>query len=95
MKQSHILISGYVQGVGFRRFVQKEANKLKLSGWVRNLQDRRVEVLVQGERSKIDKLIKKCERGPMLAQVKSIAHKVEEADSLLEGFEMLETAELG
>lgn len=92
MQQTHVLISGYVHGVGFRRFIQREAKVLGLTGWVRNLHDRRVEALVQGEKEKIDTLIKKCETGPMMAQVNSISLKVQEADQLLDSFEILETA---
>lgn len=92
MKQAHIFISGYVHGVGFRRFIQKEAKALGLNGWVRNLHDRRVEALVQGEKEKIDKLVKKCESGPMMAQVNSINLKIQEIDQLLDGFEILGTA---
>lgn len=46
-----IYISGFVQGVGFRKFVKKEAQKLHLTGYVKNLPDGRVEVLVQSSAS--------------------------------------------
>jgi len=49
MKQIHILISGFVQGVGFRAFTVKKARNLGLTGWVRNLKNGRVEAVVQGE----------------------------------------------
>jgi len=44
----HFLISGHVQGVGFRAFTQKLAQRFRLCGWVRNLADGRVEALAQG-----------------------------------------------
>ena len=48
MKQAHVFYSGIVQGVGFRFFVHHTAAALGLSGWVRNLRDGRVEILVEG-----------------------------------------------
>lgn len=92
MQQTHVLISGYVHGVGFRRFIQREAKALGLKGWVRNLHDRRVEAVIQGEKDKIDQLIKKCETGPMMAQVNSINLKLQQVEQLLDSFEILESA---
>jgi acylphosphatase len=54
--RQHIYVSGRVQGVGFRFRVLQFANQLKLEGWVRNLEDGRVEMEIQGEREKIDHL---------------------------------------
>ncbi|MGC6177925.1 acylphosphatase [Lacrimispora sp. 38-1] len=54
--RQHIYISGRVQGVGFRFRVMQFANQFKLAGWVRNLDDGRVEMELQGEREKIDHL---------------------------------------
>ena len=56
--RAHIFISGRVQGVGFRTFVSKEAVKLNLTGWVGNLSDGRVEIVLEGEKETIEKLIK-------------------------------------
>lgn len=63
MKRVRVLISGKVQGVFFRAYTQKEAHKLGLKGWVRNLPDGRVEALFEGEDSAIEKMIKWCHRG--------------------------------
>jgi acylphosphatase len=49
MKRLHIIVSGHVQGVGYRSFVHFEAIKRQLTGWVRNNYDRTVELEVQGE----------------------------------------------
>ncbi|MDW2798758.1 acylphosphatase [Clostridium boliviensis] len=54
--RQHIYVSGRVQGVGFRFRAMQFANQLKLAGWVRNLDDGRVEMEVEGEREKIDHL---------------------------------------
>jgi acylphosphatase len=55
MVQAHIIYSGVVQGVGFRLTTQRKAEELHLAGWVRNLSDGRVEILVQGSQSSIEK----------------------------------------
>jgi len=54
--REHIYVDGRVQGVGFRFRTMQFAIQLKLTGWVRNLDDGRVEMEVQGEREKIDHL---------------------------------------
>ena len=54
--RQHIYVSGRVQGVGFRIRAMQFANQLKLAGWVRNLDDGRVEMELEGEREKIDHL---------------------------------------
>ena len=70
--QAHFFIMGFVQGIGFRYFVKSNARRLKLTGWVKNTDDGRVEALVQGPKEKIEKLIKLCEKGPFLSQVNSV-----------------------
>ena len=70
--QAHFFIMGFVQGIGFRYFVKSNARRLKLTGWVKNTDDGRVEALVQGLKEKIEKLIKLCEKGPFLSQVNSV-----------------------
>lgn len=67
------VVSGRVQGVGFRYFVVREAEALGLAGWVRNLPDGRVEALFEGERPALDKMLAWCHKGPPYAYV----HKVE------------------
>lgn len=70
--QAHVFISGMVQGVGFRHFVRREAQKLGLTGWVRNLPDRRVEALLAGSKNNIEKAIVVCRKGPFLAEVEDV-----------------------
>jgi len=86
---AHLLISGYVQGVGYRQFVKKTAISLGLTGWVKNLPDRRVEALVVGEREKIEKLIEKCKKGSFLAKVNDVKTDWFEKDDDLKGFVIL------
>lgn len=67
----HGYVSGRVQGVGFRQSMAAEAVRLGLSGWVRNLDDGRVEVLFEGEEDAARALASWLESGPPLAVVTS------------------------
>lgn len=91
MVQLHLFIGGYVHSVGFRRFVQKEAEKLGLSGWVRNTTDGRVEVLAQGEKEALEKLIEHCKKGPFMAEIKGVSVTWEERKEAYSSFEILKT----
>jgi len=57
-------VSGYVQGVGFRWFTRSRALSLGLRGYVRNLPDRRVEVVAEGPRRALERLLEALRRGP-------------------------------
>ncbi len=65
----HCYVTGTVQGVWFRASTKGEADKLGLTGWVRNLADGRVEVLACGQKDAIEKLRTWLQRGPEKAQV--------------------------
>lgn len=67
------LVSGRVQGVGFRWFVEREASTLGLSGWVRNREDGRVEVMATGTREQLAALYRKLHEGPRAARVDEVA----------------------
>lgn len=69
MKKVRILISGRVQGVGFRFWVKGKVKELGLNGWVRNLETGQVEVVLEGEESLVKKMVSECKQGPMLARV--------------------------
>jgi acylphosphatase len=71
-RRVRLLISGRVQGVCFRAYTREEACRLGLKGWVRNLPDGRVEVLAQGDPSKVGMLESWCRRGPPYARVRSV-----------------------
>lgn len=64
--------SGRVQGVGFRYFVMRQAQAEKLCGYVRNLNDGRVEFLLQGEADSVARLLGKISVGPDYAQVSDL-----------------------
>ena len=75
MSQSHSIrgfVSGRVQGVGFRYFVMRVAQSEDLHGYVRNLSDGRVEFLLQGETSSVDRAVERIRVGPNHAQVRGI-----------------------
>ena len=65
-------INGRVQGVGFRAFVQEQAMRLDLKGWVRNRRDGSVEALIVGESAAIDALTAALRRGPPGARIQGI-----------------------
>ena len=66
---AHILVSGMVQGVGFRYFVSRLARKWQLTGWVRNLPTGEVEIRVEGPKGLIESLIKDLPLGNSWARV--------------------------
>jgi len=67
-----LVVSGRVQGVGFRAFVEAAARGADLQGWVRNLPDGRVEMLVEGEPGAVDRFEATIRQGPPLARVSSV-----------------------
>lgn len=69
MKRIHGVVRGRVQGVGYRASTQREAQRLGLTGWVRNLPDDTVEFVAEGEAARIDELIAWARRGPRMAVV--------------------------
>ncbi len=66
------LVSGQVQGVGFRYFVLREATGLGLGGWTRNLPDGQVEVVAAGDSERLDRLRGALQRGPRHARVAGV-----------------------
>ena len=73
----HVFVSGMVQGVFYRSWTEDTAKELGLKGWVRNLPDGRVEALFEGEKSKVEKMVELCRRGPPHAKVEKVDIKKE------------------
>jgi acylphosphatase len=71
----HIFVSGRVQGVGYRRFAQKQADDRKLEGWTRNLLDGRVEVLARGTSKELDDYCEALKKGPSFSLVRDVIVK--------------------
>jgi len=78
MKRIHLIITGRVQGVWFRHNVNIVANKLGLTGFVRNLPDENVEVIAEGDENKLKELTEFCRIGPQGANVENVKIKYEE-----------------
>ena len=79
------LVSGQVQGVGYRRFVQLRAENLKLSGYTENLTDGRVEVVAEGDKTELEHLLHFLGKGSTHAAVSAVEASWAEATGL-EGF---------
>lgn len=77
-RRVRVLAAGRVQGVFFRDSTRREAQRLALTGWVRNLPDGRVEAVFQGPGEAVDQAVAFCRRGPGHADVRGL--DVEEID---------------
>ena len=88
------LVSGRVQGGFYRDSARHEAKLLGLQGWVRNLEDGRVELLASGEEQAVETLEKWLEIGPEYAKVTTIEVIIENPVGLTESFEIWPTASL-
>ena len=69
---AHIFISGIVQEVGFRAYIQNQARRNQIQGWVKNLNDGRVEALLVGTKENILEMIKLCKRGNPWSKVSDV-----------------------
>ena len=77
----HVMIRGAVQGVGYRRWVELEAQARKIEGWVRNRRDGTVEAVFAGTLAGVTAMIHACRRGPALARVTAVdVHEVEKRE---------------
>ena len=70
--RAHVFISGKVQGVFFRYATLEEAKARGVCGWVRNLPDKRVEAVFEGEKEAVEEMIAFCHRGPPAAKVTKV-----------------------
>ena len=79
MNAKRLVISGRVQGVGYRAWMIDKAAALGLSGWVRNRADGAVEALIAGDVAAVEEMSRLCRRGPRMARVVSIEEDLAEA----------------
>ena len=86
----HLIISGRVQGVGYRASMIDEARRLGVTGWVRNCRDGTVEATVDGDSAAIAAIVAWARRGPPGARVADV--RVEDTDATFSGFDWLPTA---
>jgi acylphosphatase len=84
----HVFISGRVQRVFFRIKTKKKADSLGIFGWVKNLKDGRVEAVFEGEKNKVEKIIKWTQHGPLFAKVKNFVLEPEEQKGEFSNFEI-------
>lgn len=85
----HLKIRGRVQGVYYRASALQQAQRLGLSGWVRNCPDGSVEAVAEGPRDKINSLIAWCENGPPGARVTAIDVRWESPEHAFRGFSIV------
>lgn len=86
--EAHVVVSGRVQGVWFRGNTQSAAAAAGVRGWVRNLPDRRVEALLQGERAAVESVIDFMRTGPPGAVVADIVVTWRRAVEKFHGFDI-------
>jgi acylphosphatase len=87
VSRARITVDGRVQGVYFRESTRREASRLALAGWVRNLDDGRVEAVFEGEPASVAQAVEWTRHGPDRAVVTSFEITAEEPQGLL-GFEV-------
>ncbi len=79
-------VTGRVQGVGFRHFTTMRAQELDLHGWVRNEPDGAVQVVAEGRRPALEKLLHTVQSGPRAARVEDVSSTWAEAEGTFDGF---------
>uniref|UniRef100_UPI003340CA8A acylphosphatase n=1 Tax=Castellaniella defragrans TaxID=75697 RepID=UPI003340CA8A len=84
-----VLIRGKVQGVGFRAATVRQAHQLRVCGWVRNLDDGRVEALLQGSHEALDRMLSWLLQGPPAARVDEVTHDEVQTQRLYDRFEQI------
>lgn len=86
-KRVHVYVSGRVQGVFFRATTEETANEHGVDGWVKNLDDGRVEAVFEGDPEAVDAMVEFCYEGSDMANVSDVDATEEEPEGL-DGFEI-------
>ncbi len=89
MQRTLALISGIVQGVNFRYFIYKKALELNIKGYVKNIENDRLEAVFEGPDLSVEQMIDFCKVGPPLSKVKSIIIKKQEFKNEFKDFKIL------
>lgn len=87
--RARIFVMGFVHGVGFRRFIRSKARSLGITGWVKNLPDGRVEILANGKKEDIEKLIEISQKGNIFSMVKGVVVDWEKDKETFSDFQIL------
>jgi acylphosphatase len=77
------VVTGRVQGVGYRFFAERIARELGIAGWVRNLPDGSVETLAEGEEDALSRFLERLRRGPLASRVDSVVVEERQAQGLV------------
>lgn len=78
MKKSvRLYIQGTVQGVFFKAFIKEHAERNNVKGFIRNLEDGRIEVFLEGDPNEVNKMIELCKKGPKHSQIRKVDIKPE------------------
>ena len=88
MVRAHVVVTGRVQGVFFRAHTQREAALLGVTGWVKNLFDGRVEIMAEGEKDRVERLIAAVKQGPPHAYVEDAVVEWLEHEGEFEDFKI-------
>ncbi len=86
--RAHAIISGRVQGVFFRMETMRAAQRIGVFGWVRNLRDGSVEAVFEGDKTRVDAILKWCKEGPPHAQVTDVKLDWQEYAGEFDSFEI-------
>ncbi len=89
--KKHLVISGKVQGIGFRYWLQRLAIEKNICGWVKNKMSGNVEALIVGEEKEIQELIKLCETGSSSAKIDCVRINDYKKDYIKKGFDIVES----
>ena len=89
--RKHLVISGRVQGVGFRYWLKNIAIKKNIFGWVKNKITGEVEALIIGKEKEVNDLIKLCKKGPLSSNVDSIKISEYKKDYLKKSFDIIKS----
>ena len=84
----HVFISGKVQGIFYRAHTKKKADEMGLNGWVRNLDDGRVEAFFEGPKEKVEEIVKWCWKGSPGSRVSRVSRASQVSRENLKGFEI-------
>jgi acylphosphatase len=82
-------IYGNVQGVGYRSYIGRVAERLGLAGWIKNLADGSVEAIFQGDKDSVDKGIEFCSKGPPFSKVEGLTVEPHTFDKFLDTFRVM------
>lgn len=87
--RARVLVSGRVQGVNFRYLTQKFALRYNVKGFVRNLDDGRVEAVFEGDKKDVDKMINFCKIGTSVAKIENVDVEWEDFKDEFDSFEIV------